>query len=198
MCPPRSPPRSRQLPPLTIAQTGAKRGAGSVWLLLCVLGLGCGDTSGALPEGQPLDEIAGFSGLPTMQPGVDCLSCHAAGGRAAERPWTVAGTVFPSVDAGLSSGLEGAQVLLTDTAGRQLTLTTNAAGNFYTAEALADLADVQIQRGQRRVRMELPAVGGGSLLLLGSCNRCHQDQPKAGAPVLGIQGAPGRLFVPEN
>ena len=36
---------------------------------------------------------------PLMRSGENCLSCHRAGGQAARRPWTAAGTVYASADA---------------------------------------------------------------------------------------------------
>jgi hypothetical protein len=157
---------------------------------------GCGSNSGTLPQGQPFDDIAGFSGIPTMQPGADCLSCHSARGLASARAWTVAGTVFPALDAGPNQGVQGVQILIQDSAGKRLTLTSNAAGNFYTAEPLADLVDIEVQNATHRLRMPLSVIGGGSLSQVGSCNRCHLDLPASTGPLLGQQGAPGRLFIP--
>jgi hypothetical protein len=128
-----------------------------------------------------------------MNPGIDCLSCHAAGGLASARPWTLAGTVFPSATA--DAGVPGAQILVTDVNGKRLTLLSNAAGNFYTAEPLGDLTDIEVQNGSHRLSMQLGVIGTGALQLVGSCNRCHQIAANAG-PTLGVSGAPGRLFVP--
>jgi hypothetical protein len=168
----------------------------SVWALaLLSLCWGCGDPTGTLPEGQPFDAISGYSGSPVMNPGDDCLSCHVQGGLASGRPWTLAGTVFPAVDASPDAGLAQAQILVTDANGKQLTLLSNAAGNFYTAEPLADLVDIEIQKGDRRMIMQTSVVGGGALQLVGSCNSCHLVSATPGA-TLGLNGAPGRLFVP--
>ena len=109
---------------------------------------------------------------------------------------SVAGTVFPSRAAAATQGVEGVEVLVTDANGKQLTLRSNGAGNFYTAESLADLVDIQVQNQTRRMRMDLSVVGGGSLRQVGSCNRCHLDAPSGLSPTLGQQGAPGRLFIP--
>lgn len=162
-------------------------------LALCAVA--CGDPTGTLPEGQPFDAIAGFSGTPVMNPGSDCLVCHSQSGNASYRPWTVAGTVYAAALAPPDAGLAGATVLLTDVNGKQLALTTNAAGNFYTAESLGDLKDIELQAGEHRMVMQTSVVGGGSLATLGSCNRCHQDAVQQGV-ILGISGAPGRLFIP--
>jgi hypothetical protein len=175
------------------------------WVLALSL-VGCGDTNGTLPEGQPFDSIAGFSGSPIMNPGDDCLSCHSpsplpdAGADAVQplasgRPWTVAGTIYPTVDSLADGGLGLASIMVTDVTGRQLTLTSNAAGNFYTAEPLADLASIEVQNGGHRMVMQLSVVGSGALELVGSCNMCHQISATPG-PTLGAFGAPGRLFIP--
>jgi hypothetical protein len=116
---------------------------------------------------------------PAMRPGQDCLSCH--NGDIAKQ-WTVAGTVYSDPNAPIEAGEPGAQVIVTDANQRVLTLTTNEAGNFYTAEMLVAPLSVQIQRGTYRMVMdEAPATG--------SCNSCHT------IPV-GDPDAPGRLFVP--
>jgi hypothetical protein len=141
----------------------------------------CGDQSGMSPA--PL-QIAGFSGIPTMNPGQDCMSCHIGSGNAHRRIWTVAGTVFSDPGALVDAGVDGAEVLITDNNHQQITLVTNQAGNFYTGEDLAfPLLDVQIQRGKRRLRMNLSVQAAA-----GNCNSCHA-QP-------ALNGAMGRLFVP--
>ncbi|MHB1845292.1 MAG: hypothetical protein ACYCWW_10715 [Deltaproteobacteria bacterium] len=162
---------------------------------LALLSFACGDPTGTLPQGQPFDAVSGLSGTPIMDPGTDCIVCHSASGNASFRPWTVAGTVYGSPDAGAGAGLAGVSVLLTDVNGVKLTLQSNAAGNFYTAQPLGDLADIEVQEGDRRLIMQTSVVGGGSLALLGSCNRCHQEASASGV-ILGISGAPGRLYLP--
>jgi len=62
---------------------------------------------------------------PLMEPSSNCMECH-DGGEA--RRWTVAGT-WP--------GGQGSRVSVQDAGGKGLTLRTNRAGNFYTAEPLA-------------------------------------------------------------
>ena len=145
---------------------------------------GCGDQSGMSPD--PV-RIAGFSGIPTMNPGQDCMTCHAAGLNAYRLPWTVAGTVYADPDAGADTGIAGAEVLLTDNDGKQITMVTNAAGNFYTSEPLSTgpYRDVQIQRGSKRLRMNLTVQAA-----VGDCNLCHTLPPQ--------NGAAGRLFIPNE
>jgi hypothetical protein len=87
---------------------------------------------------------------PLMSPGQDCLACH-DGTQAVK--WTAAGT--------WGSGA-GRVITLTDAAGRTVSLTTNAVGNFYTSQALT---------------FPLTARAGGELMpgpvTYGGCNRCH-------------------------
>lgn len=114
---------------------------------------------------------------PSMTPGQDCMLCHT--GQVAQA-WTVAGTLYADPASPAAGGVEGAQVLVTDAANNSLTLTTNGAGNFYTAEALQFPIKVQAQFGSRRMAMvSAPASG--------SCNSCH-TQP-------AVNAAPGRIFV---
>ena len=75
---------------------------------------------------------------PEMRAGEDCLSCHGSGtGLEQGRTWSVAGTAFNSFSAGPEEGVGGVEVRLTDKNGRELSLTSNRAGNFYSAEPLA-------------------------------------------------------------
>jgi hypothetical protein len=115
-----------------------------------------------------------------MKPGEDCLHCH-DGGRA--RRWTVAGTVYPRIDSGRDAGFLGAHVQLRDASGWTISLQTNAAGNFYTAESLAFPLQACVERDGATVCMEGPVEQGQ-----GSCNTCHALPPRASAP--------GRLAVP--
>jgi hypothetical protein len=89
---------------------------------------------------------------PMMEPGSDCLECH-GGGEA--RRWTVAGTWRG----------QGNQVFVQDAGGKSLTLHTNQAGNFWTAEPLTFPLRVVRVNGQT-----MPAT---PVVSQGSCNRCH-------------------------
>ena len=187
--------------------------------LLATALVACNQT-GTAPLGEPLDQVAGFAGVPTMQPGADCLSCHRAGGAASDRIWTVAGTVFPSPEAcppdggaagpsapGCSTGIQGVQVLLVDDGGQELTLTTNSAGNFYTDQPIGPLTSIMIQNKTHRMEMNLTSVGGGAAIGAGalinggsnagvSCNICHTAANAP--PTQGNDGAPGSLFIQGN
>jgi hypothetical protein len=150
-------------------------------LALATLGA-CGDQSGMSPA--PI-QVAGFSGIPTMNPGWDCMYCHYSEGNAHRRPWTVAGTVFKEEVPGSDAGLVGAEVLLTDATGKKITLVTNEAGNFYTGEDIGDggFVDVQIQWQGRRMRMNVQSAKP-----TGKCNSCHSFQ-------FPLSGVAGRLYV---
>lgn len=106
-----------------------------------------------------------------MAPGQNCLACHG---------FTVAGTVFGSATADTGSGLAGVSVVLTDANAVETTLTTNAAGNFFTGAALAlPLKKAAVVRNGTRTEMAgVPA---------GDCNRCHT------LPATG--GAAGRIHA---
>jgi hypothetical protein len=118
-------------------------------------------------------------GGPLMRPGENCQSCHAPGGRA-RSSFTVAGTVFPSATSGSQSGISGVTVLVVDANGSQLTLQSNASGNFYTSSALAlplRSASVVVN-GHRRDMGAQPD---------GACASCHALPPSSGAT--------GRVFA---
>ncbi len=117
-------------------------------------------------------------GSPTMEPGRDCLRCH--GGGDAPR-WTVAGTVFPAVDAPTSAGLLDAHVTITDQTGWTFTIQSNVAGNFYTAESVAFPIQVCVEYQGTSRCMSSPVTTGG-------CNSCHAQPP--------TDGAAGRISVP--
>jgi len=170
-------------------------------LLLAIVGC---NQSGTGALGEPLDQLAGFAGTPVMQPGQDCTVCHRSDRAASDRIWTISGTVFSNptacppylVDAGsgCAGGLEGVQVLVTMDGGETLTLTTNSAGNFYTDEPIGQLTSLMIQKGNRRMVMNLPAAGGLDGKQIG-CNYCH-TYANPGGQTQGRQGAPGNLFLP--
>lgn len=130
-------------------------------LMAMLLMMGCGE-----PEEGP-----------TMAPGENCLSCHSGGGE--EGSWTVAGTVYGAVDAAAEDGLASVEVQITDDAGKEVTLNSNSAGNFYTAEAFTFPIHVAVQKNGTRVAM-------GTAPASGACNSCHTPGGSA----------PGRLYVP--
>ncbi len=119
---------------------------------------------------------------PQMMPGSNCMTCHAEGGTSSHA-WTVAGTVFNGPKGSSALLVYGAQVQVTDANGTELTLGTNGAGNFYTAEPLAFPIQVAVQYGDKVMKMQQAPPNG-------SCNSCHSGN--------GLNGASGELYVPTN
>jgi len=67
--------------------------------------------------------------------GKDCGICHSPGYPGENYVFSIAGTIFK--DKFGRYPLEGAEVILKDGNGKVLSMTTNAAGNFYTYEPIA-------------------------------------------------------------
>jgi hypothetical protein len=86
---------------------------------------------------------------PLMAPGQDCTRCH---------DFTAAGTVYAT--AGATQGEPGVTVLLDG----RVSLTTNAAGNFYTRASLPASYAVQLTKGSLVQSMSGATRG---------CNGCH-------------------------
>jgi hypothetical protein len=114
--------------------------------LLVLLLVGCG-----VPEHSPM-----------MKPGEDCLRCHGSG----SLHWYAAGTVYADPQAAAGDGIQGAEVVITDANQRTISLKTNGAGNFYTAETLVFPANVEVRRKGKVNQMPTQAPQGG-------CNSCH-------------------------
>ncbi len=138
-----------------------------------------------------------------MSPGQDCMACHSATGQASGLSWSVAGTIFGRPDSASDEGIANAEILIIDssTPPRAMTLRSNAAGNFYTAEPLTGPFYVAAQFGGQRYQMQEAAP-------VGSCNRCHDLVEHTIAKPIPLPppyldagfdyGMPprGRLFVP--
>lgn len=91
---------------------------------------------------------------PLMAAGQDCLTCHG---------FSAAGTVFAGP--GSTRGASGATVVLRSGSTALATLTSNAAGNFYTSQPLPASFDVEITLGADTRTM----AGAGK-----RCNNCHR------------------------
>lgn len=122
--------------------------------------------------------LGGCDTGPLMTPGQDCLTCHSESGGAGT--FTVAGTVYDRFDARADHGLAGAEVVITDANGKQLSLATNAAGNFYSDERLTFPIAAEVRRGDSVRRMGVRPQNG-------ACSSCHNRPPTGGAE--------GRVFV---
>jgi len=189
--------------------TAAEIGTLSNWIAagspaVCIPGTGgtdAGGVTGNPPPPPPPPPVVctsgqrwtgGNTGSPLMHPGVACLSCHSGTGGGGEDGdeapplWTIAGTVYPTVREpndcnGVNGTTAGVQVIVTDAAGRVLTLPVNTSGNFYTNAAVTFPFHARVVRGGV-VRMMTAAQSSGN------CNGCHTQD--------GANGAPGRIVVP--
>jgi hypothetical protein len=149
--------------------------------------------NGQSSTGTILDQTAGVFGIPTMAPGQSCLTCHCpdstvagCNAKASQRVWTVAGTVYNDPNADVNAGAEGVEVVIIGDAGA-ITMVTNSAGNFYTAEEVGAIEAVIVQNGKYRMQMNTHVK-----IPLGDCNSCHTSPP------LLYSNAYGRVFVPKE
>jgi hypothetical protein len=116
---------------------------------------------------------------PQMRPGNNCLRCHAPGKQAASRPFSFGGTVFPAANSEpCSDGVEGVTIDVTDSKGRSVSVMSNEAGNFWTAEPLTPPFRISAKRGSKTVEMPIESPTGG-------CALCHS----AVGPVGGAKGS---------
>lgn len=123
----------------------------------------------------------GDRGSSSMHPGGTCISCHAGSGGEAPA-YAIAGTVYPTAHEPLDcNGSSGATVVIVDATGKTLTLTTNAAGNFYSSAAITTPYHAKIvSNGKERAMVAAQTSG--------DCNACHTES--------GTNSAPGRLMLP--
>lgn len=121
-----------------------------------------------------------------MRPGSDCVGCHRDAGA---RPLLIGGTVYtlpnnegpqPLDDC---FGLEGIELVIRDSAGREFSTLTNRAGNFYIEGTESDLTlpySASLRwtldgRDTTTPMFSTPAYGG--------CARCHNtDDTRASGP----------------
>ena len=110
-----------------------------------------------------------------MLPGADCLACHTQGNMPKEdepdKWYTVGGTVFTDVFG--TDGESGATVIVTDSEGTEVTLTSSSAGNFYSRTALVPPLSAEVHVGGEIKQM-------ASTVSTGACNSCHKCDGAAG------------------
>ena len=122
----------------------------------------------------------GDEGSSRMNPGEACISCHS---QSREGPrFAIAGTVYPTGhEPDRCYGTSQAQIVITDAAGRTLTLTPNSAGNFSSNATLTLPYNAKVvANGSERAMAAAQSSG--------DCNSCHTQS--------GANGAPGRITVP--
>jgi hypothetical protein len=113
---------------------------------------------------------------PVMKPGENCMACHDGNQAPA---WTAAGTIFPDINAPTYRGLQGITIKVTDAEGRTVTMVSNAAGNFYTAEPLTPPLGATVESNGVVLTEQNP-------LSRGACNSCHTIPP--------LEETKGRLY----
>jgi hypothetical protein len=126
---------------------------------------------------------------PLMRPGDDCLRCHGGATPGTSLgletrhagAWSLAGTVYATLDAPTDAGVEGARIQVTDAKGFNFELQSNLAGNFYSAESVTFPLHVCVERHGQLNCMDTPSPHG-------ACNYCHT--------VPGREQADGRIAAP--
>lgn len=117
---------------------------------------------------------------PMMEPGSDCLSCHSGG----EAPtWSFAGTIFEGPQAPESAGRMGVTVTVEGADGKRVSVRSNAAGNFYSAERLRPPLRAWVSLGGQVAEMQGTFEHGG-------CNACHTWPARPSYPELTRLTAP--------
>jgi len=198
---------ARPMPPSGPRATATEIGALQAWIEAGLPRGTCGATTGdggvvadAAPEAGPAPlPGAGMppvctSGMtwtstqrgPQMQPGRACITCHEA--QEDDPVVWVGGTVYPTLhepDGCYGAGAAGAVVVVTDAAGRVVTMPVGPTGNFsLNARTSAPLA--------MPIRAKVVANGVERAMFTpqnsGNCNGCHTQN--------GANGAPGRIVLP--
>ena len=123
-------------------------------------------------------------GSALMHPGGACIDCHASKTQAPT--FTVGGTAFKTAhepdDCNGYNGVNAATVVVTDAAGKTISIPVNAVGNFYEQASLKMPIHAKIvaKNGRERVMAQAQTTG--------DCNACHT--------ATGTKNAPGRIMVP--
>lgn len=122
--------------------------------------------------------------------GKDCLRCHATGQKARAIPFSMAGTVYKDILG--TEPLAGAEVVILDSAGKVISMSTNAAGNFMTQTQIAD-ANPDPAKTERTYKTWVLGPDGKVLPMVtmtsGSCNMHHTPFNRRGAMWAGSWSA---------
>jgi hypothetical protein len=159
------------------------------WVLLALgaasalTAVACGSSNAAPAICSTTSEwTQGDQGSPLMHPGGTCIECHTTNGEGPK--FILAGTVMAATNDDTDcDGSEGATVQITGADGTVTTLTTNAAGNFFSESktALSTPYKAKIIKGGKERAMSAAQT-------VGDCNTCHT--------AAGANGAPGRILLP--
>jgi cytochrome c553 len=125
----------------------------------------------------------GGEGSAVMQPGVACISCHSGVGAGDEQSgFGIAGTAYKTLhEPNGCNGAPNALIEVTDANGQVISLSSNAAGNFYAGGVVAFPIRARVTANGVVREMLTPQASG-------NCNACHTQT--------GDQGAPGRVMLP--
>lgn len=173
--------------------TEARGRASSTWRRLAVACLALASACiAASPEDREREDLGeARDGDEEHRPGQPCLVCHAADYNPGDAVFVLAGTVYRTATTPDDRGLDGADVVFLDDAGREFSARTNSVGNFMVEVDTGLAAPQQRDRGRLAIPWDptFPinvAVAYGdeekSMETLiwreGSCAGCHlTDQP---------------------
>jgi hypothetical protein len=154
-------------------------------MMLSVAAAACSSGGNSTPPtncASGSDWTGGNDESPLMNPGQDCIACHASG----EGPkYIIAGTVMGAVnDDDNCNGTNGVTVEITGNDGQVITLTTNSAGNFFAREGQQAVA---MPYTAKVIKADGTSVAMGAAQSTGACNSCHT--------AAGLNGAPGRIHL---
>ena len=98
-------------------------------LLTALVVVACGDKLLDEQEADQGNEVARVPVGELHRAGQRCVTCHRKDGAASDHPFTLGGTVF--AQPGRDVGVNGVEVLLTDSDGSKFIAHTNCVGNFF-------------------------------------------------------------------
>ncbi len=114
------------------------------------------------------DEAPGVPTGPLHRPGQRCTTCHGSSGPGSPE-WSVAGTIY--ANRGEPAPEADAQITLTDVKGSRVTLTSNAAGNFYIDKAQWDpIFPLKVEVAANGAHPVMTSTIGRD----GGCATCHR------------------------
>ncbi|MBI4666928.1 MAG: hypothetical protein HY751_11040 [Nitrospinae bacterium] len=118
------------------------------------------------PNDGSSDSESGAGGT-SHRAGQDCSSssCHGSSGMEADKRFVYAGTVYNG--AGSATTIGGAIVVITETGGNRIAVTTDQSGNFYTLSGTRGATYTAAIQGNA---LNMASQGSN-----GSCNSCHNN-----------------------
>jgi len=154
--------------------------------LACALSAALSACIGTSPEQAEADALgpdpSGFDNGPLHRAGFPCTRCHGDAWWQDSPAFRLAGTIYnKSTD---NHGLNNAEVIVRDAAGRELIAHTNQSGNFYfVEESITFPLRVSVRSGDHEQTMR-------SLIWRErSCATCHRGEPD--------EDSNGQVFVTE-